>query len=470
MQNKTQFSDINDTLIKCVLPSDKYDNRTYICTYTKLGKGAYSKVYKGYIDHLDNDNDDPKEFVAIKKMNLEQIKAHDCLENEIDIMKQLDHPNILKMIDVVEIEEHNEKIIYIILEICGGGDLKKLVNKRIMKEKYAITYFKQIADGLQYLRQQKIIHRDLKPQNVLLSTDRKIIKIADFGFAKIIGNEALAETLCGSPLYMAPEILLKKPYTSKADLWSVGVMLYEVLCGRHPFKSVDSIVDLVHKVETDKIQFPHSAKISAPGIDLLKRLLKKNPYERIGWNEFFNHKWFRILSQVKQDNTLEDPQPISTHPINEDLNRTGSSTILFNSTRMQRRQIHNTYNTPSRISSTSSLPISIINNYSRDESLLKQIVMSPPSFINSPVVPNNSNSYGSHISLNVINNYQSESELKIPDKMQSMPILPFEHSSKNNYDLSGSISQHTSVQKSISDYLGTSIKMLKESLKSQSLH
>ena len=327
MKHHEQSLEIDDELIKCVLTSTKYNNRDYVCTYKKLGKGAYSKVYKGYIRHTSTtyastsstsspekehkQHKQHKKYVAIKKMSLRQIKAHDCLENEIDIMKRLDHPNILELIDVIETKEHSERVIYIILENCGGGDLKKLVNKRIMKEKYAIAYFKQIANGLQYLREQNIIHRDLKPHNVLLSFDRKTIKIADFGFAKIIGNDALAETLCGSPLYMAPEILLKKPYTSKADLWSVGVMLYEILCGTHPFKSVDSIIDLVHKVEKDKIQFPNSAKISSAGIDLLKRLLKKDPYQRIGWTEFFNHKWFNLLSPSRKPENISSSSPMS---------------------------------------------------------------------------------------------------------------------------------------------------------------
>ncbi len=94
-------------------------------------------------------------------MSLQQIKAHDCLENEIEIMRNLDHPNILRMLDVIEtVSKRGDKILYIILELCGGGDLKQLVQGGKLKEKYAILYFKQIAEGLHYLRNRKIIHRD----------------------------------------------------------------------------------------------------------------------------------------------------------------------------------------------------------------------------------------------------------------------------------------------------------------------
>lgn len=428
-----QVPDFDDSLIKCILDSKKFKNRKYICTYKKLGKGAYSKVYRGYIqeDDVEVNEDDDREYIAIKKMKMNQLKARDCLENEIDIMRNLDHKHILKLVDVIEVSDKGENVIYIILEMCGGGDLKHLVRHRRMKEKYAISYFKQIADGLQYLRYRNIIHRDLKPHNVLLTKDRKTLKIADFGFAKIVGSEALAETLCGSPLYMAPEILLKKPYTSKADLWSVGVMLYEVLCGSHPFKSIDSILDLVHKVEKNKIQFPSSANISPYGIDLLKRLLKKNPYERIGWDEFFNHKWFKMLSSSSQ---IEYPSEKNNSFSGSPQNQTTQLSIATS-------------------------PIPIIQNYSSNN-ISRMTAMSPPSFMNSPMFPDN------RIALNIIDNYESMNVSTKSEKMQSMPMLPFE--SQKSRKMSNSVSQNLSQH--ITGYLGTSFKMFKDSLKSQSFH
>lgn len=431
-------SHLDDELVKYSLKSDKFENREYYCTFNKLGKGAYSKVYKGY--YIRNTEVNSKEWVAIKKMNMEQINAHNFLENEIKIMERLNHPNILNMIDVIERKNSSdEKVLYIILELCGGGDLKKMVRYRRMYEKYAVVYFKQIANGLEYLRSKNIIHRDLKPHNVLLSADRKTLKIADFGFAKIIGNDVLAETMCGSPLYMAPEILLKRPYTSKADLWSVGVMLYEVLCGIHPFKSVEGIVDLVHKVEKDEIKFPSSANISSLGIDLLKRLLKKDPHERIGWTEFFNHRWFKMFDKP-EDTSMSNSTSLtkSTFPIIENYNRIPSSTSFRGASGV--------------------------------------IAMSPPSFINSPMVPNEK------FKFNIIDNYDSNNGgnggnggedvlrkkgVKIPYKYQSMPILPFEREGDSE---SQSFTSSNVNQTSIADYLGTSLKMLRDSFQSQTLH
>ena len=100
------MEDIDDTIIKCTLKSNKFINRQYACTCHKLGKGSYSKVYKGYIINNPEIEGANRKYIAIKKMKLDQLKAHDCLENEIDIMRNLDHPNILKLIDVIE--ETNE--------------------------------------------------------------------------------------------------------------------------------------------------------------------------------------------------------------------------------------------------------------------------------------------------------------------------------------------------------------------------
>lgn len=461
------MEDLDDETVKCVLISKNIQDRKYICTYKTLGKGSYSKVYKGFIVNGKEENNggdsagadtDMKQYVAIKKMSNLQLKAHECLENEIEIMKKLDHPNILKMIDMIEkTDKDGNAILYIILEFCGGGDLKKLVSNnkesRKLKEKYAMYYFRQIAEGLQYLRSQNIIHRDLKPHNILLSDDRKTLKIADFGFAKIIGSEMLAETLCGSPLYMAPEILHKKPYTSKADLWSVGVMLFEVLCGSHPFKSIESIVDLVHKMDNNVIQIPNNIDISSTCKDLLKKLLKKDPYERIEWEQFFTHEWFNSSLQSSNRN-------------NRPVDNGGATTFQTSGT-----ITNNFINTPSFDKSTRSLPI--INNYStpnRVNNLRESkgfiAAMSPPSFIGSPVVRET-------YPIKIIDNYVH------PEKIHSTPILAFESGDSTSATSTNSATSATSktesssrtpISQHISDYVGTSIKMLKDSIRSQSFH
>lgn len=285
-----------------------FSDTMYLCTKELLGKGSFSKVYMGYILPLDFSlsqqiisKPDLKHFqkVAIKKIRMEKVqknKNKSQLESEIEIMKAMKHENIVNLLDVITYESN----IYLILEFCTL-DLKTYLQKKVLKEKVARKILTQLAYGLKYLRSKDIIHRDLKPQNILLRVERPrnplekrriIVKIADFGFAKIVGSEGLAETMCGSPLYMAPEIMQKHRYTNKADLWSVGVILYEMLYARHPYENVQDIFDLKQKIETNIIKFGKKRAISSSCKDLLRSLLQKIPEKRISWTEFFTHEWF----------------------------------------------------------------------------------------------------------------------------------------------------------------------------------
>lgn len=343
-----------DPPIKYILNSVKHLNRRYICESTKLGQGAFSRVYKGWICECktldtqevfaysmedlndvdlnesvedkpplfekDSVNDDDSlnknecncdksnvEWVAVKKMHLTKAKSRKVLENEIEIMQNLNNPYIVNFIDVIY-KEDEDQTIFIIIEYCGGGNLKEYVKNRRLKEKYARLFFQQIALGLEYLHSKSIIHRDIKPHNILLTTNRKTIKIADFGFAKIIGSDALTETMCGSPMYMAPEIIRGKSYTSKADLWSVGVMMYEALTGFHPFQGANSLYDLIDKIERyskrNQLKFPNGINLTYFARDLLKRLLRSEPDERMEWKEFFIHKFFTDDGSLNSNSTV----------------------------------------------------------------------------------------------------------------------------------------------------------------------
>jgi len=257
----------------------------YLVTRVKLGEGTFSKVYTGY----------RQELVAVKKILLEKMEKHRSnLDDEIRIMRRLKHENIVNLLDVIH---HNEQI-YLILEHCKDGDFKRFLRKRPMREKHAQMYLKQLMEGLRYLKSQGVMHRDLKPQNLLLTNDFKTLKIADFGFAKTVSSEAsLAETMCGTPFYMSPEIMHGKKYDSQADLWSVGIIMYELFYGTHPYGDAVGHYELRDRIDTKSIvypKFPTETKneISDEGLSLLKALLQKDPIFRITWEAFFTHIWF----------------------------------------------------------------------------------------------------------------------------------------------------------------------------------
>eukprot|EP00741_Cyanophora_paradoxa_P001329 tig00000478_g1285.t1 len=178
----------------------------------KVGTGSFASVW--HARHKTSGQE-----VAIKAISTEKLnkKLTENLDVEISIQRSLEHPNVVKLLDILR----TERTIYLILEFCAGGDLSKFIRRRgPLPEEFAKHLLRQLARGLDFLRRHSLIHRDLKPQNLLLSSDGDdaTLKIADFGFARYIDKGNLAETLCGSPLYMAPEILRFQKYDAKADL------------------------------------------------------------------------------------------------------------------------------------------------------------------------------------------------------------------------------------------------------------
>lgn len=178
------------------------------------------------------------------------------------------------------------------MEYCEGGDLSTFIKTNgPLKESTTRRFFRHLALGLQALRKENIIHRDLKPHNLLLTeeSDNAILKIADFGLAKTVENDLMSNTICGTPLYMAPEIQNKEEYGPSADLWSVGTILYEMVMGIPPYKG-SNVEELKSNIQNGNVVFPEvSSNCSAECIDLMKRLLQVDPNQRITFEEFFNH-------------------------------------------------------------------------------------------------------------------------------------------------------------------------------------
>eukprot|EP01029_Cantina_marsupialis_P022767 TRINITY_DN557_c0_g2_i1.p1 TRINITY_DN557_c0_g2~~TRINITY_DN557_c0_g2_i1.p1 ORF type:complete len:473 (-),score=55.68 TRINITY_DN557_c0_g2_i1:149-1567(-) len=289
-----------------------------------IGSGSFAKVYKA----RDTSNESTVAIKAIRRGKLTP-KLEENLSSEIGIMKESSHPNILKMLDLLVTQNH----FYLIVEYCAGGDLHDLIKKKSrLDEEVAQHFLRQLASGLHFLCSQHIIHRDLKPQNLLLtSCDEDVfkidLKIADFGFARnLVDDLDLADTLCGSPLYMSPEVLSGKKYDNKADLWSVGVILYEMLVGQPPFTGTNPY-DLLNNIKRNELVFPDSISMSDSLKDLLRGLLVVNPTQRFTFQEFFASKFLDqrfMLSEMgqspKKDSSKCGNKEYGVHSLTPDPN------------------------------------------------------------------------------------------------------------------------------------------------------
>lgn len=291
----------------------------YIVDKKRIGKGSFSTIYKGY--HKYNNR-----LYAIKEVSVDNIKnIKENIKREFNLMKKLNHQNIVKLHNVIIDNKYDN--IYLVLDYHKNGDLSKFLNKRPLKELYSQKYMIQLRDGLKYLYDNNIIHRDLKPQNILLNESYDL-KIADFGFARYFDNDNMIQTLCGSPMYMAPEISRKKKYDAKSDLWSVGIILYEMLSGIPPFNA-RNLIDLLKKIEKmKKVTLPNNIIVSESCKNLLNRLLQKEPDKRITWGDFFEHEWLRTNTVLKNENNLMEI----------DFTASGVNTVLPNLDEFKKNQ------------------------------------------------------------------------------------------------------------------------------------
>lgn len=189
----------------------------------ELGAGSFAVVKYGT-------NKMTGEEVAIKIIDRGSMEEDDevALRTEVDILSNVDHPNVVKMYEVYD----DENYMYIVLELMTGGELfDRIVEKESYSEKEAADTIRPIVDAIRYCHENGIIHRDLKPENLLYETkeETSVIKISDFGLARFLPTDAFAMTACGTPGYVAPEILKGKGYGASVDIWSIGITLYILL-------------------------------------------------------------------------------------------------------------------------------------------------------------------------------------------------------------------------------------------------
>ncbi|XP_053319599.1 serine/threonine-protein kinase ULK3 [Spea bombifrons] len=277
----------------------------------KLGSGTYATVYKAYRKR------NTREVVAVKcvsKKSLNKASVENLL-TEIEILKTVRHPHILELKDF----QWDRDYIFLITEYCPGGDLSRFIRtRRILPESIVQIFLQQLASALKFLYERNISHLDLKPQNILLnSLDRPHLKLSDFGFAQHMSSQDETQDLRGSPLYMAPEMICSRHYDARVDLWSVGVILYEALFGKAPFAS-KSFSELEEKIRSGRtIEIPTRPRVSPKCRDLLQRLLKRDPDERISFPEFFTHP-FVDLEHMPCEESLQKAASLVIEAVEKD--------------------------------------------------------------------------------------------------------------------------------------------------------
>jgi len=263
----------------------------YVITTDMLGKGSYAKVFRGHMKA------NPSIQIAVKEIELSGKSSNpkflQTLDREINILRRFNHPNIIQLYDVVRLPDK----MFIFLEICEDGDLKKLITEqkqKIFPEKQVLAMVSQMVDAFKVMYENNVIHRDLKPANILIQ--KNLYKISDFGFARELYcgmDEPAALTRYGSPLYMCPQILKGTPFSSKCDVWSLGIIAYQMLYGKTPWIGI-SPPDLLNNIEKNpKMKFPEEFKVSEPMKEMITKMLIWEDEKRISWPEIFKSELFR---------------------------------------------------------------------------------------------------------------------------------------------------------------------------------
>ena len=295
-------------------PNDKYIRGK------KIGKGTFGTVYESKNIIFNNK-------VAMKIIPKDYHMDNLLIKNEIDILKKLSHPNIVRIYEFFE----SKNCFYIINEFCPNGELYNYINNSTLDEEQLSVIFYQVFSGLKYLHENNILHRDLKPENILIAKkeidllDNKEyfwIQIIDFGTAKIFENDKNENSVVGSPYYIAPEVL-NKDYNEKCDTWSVGVILYMFLVGLPPFNG-ENHIEIINSIKTKNYDENNPKLItrSEEVRDLIKHLLEKDTNKRLSSKEALNHKWFKKFNGRKLFGNFKEKeiQPFIDNLFNYTLN------------------------------------------------------------------------------------------------------------------------------------------------------
>ncbi|CAH0513625.1 unnamed protein product [Peronospora belbahrii] len=268
------------------------NNQRFVDVYTlgkELGAGTFSVVREAT-------HNTTGERFAIKCIKRAQLTADDlqALVAEVKILREMQHPHIVKLYDVFQ----EENYFFLVTEFMAGGELfERIVKKNFYTEREARDLVKVLLETIAFCHDANVVHRDLKPENLLLSSaeDDADIKLADFGFAKktaIQTRDAGLSTACGTPGYVAPEILMSEPYGKEVDIWSCGVITYILLCGYPPFHHDNQNV-LFRLIKAGRYEFdsPYWDDVSAEAKDLISKMLILAPAERWSARQLLDHPW-----------------------------------------------------------------------------------------------------------------------------------------------------------------------------------
>ncbi|KAG7454593.1 hypothetical protein MATL_G00261450 [Megalops atlanticus] len=250
-----------------------------------LGTGAFSEVV------LAQEKASGKMF-AVKCIPKKALKGKESsIENEIAVLRRIKHENIVALEDIYESSNH----LYLIMQLVSGGELfDRIVEKGFYTEKDASTLIRQVLDAVNYLHKMGIVHRDLKPENLLYFNpqDESKIMISDFGLSKMEGTGDVMSTACGTPGYVAPEVLAQKPYSKAVDCWSIGVIAYILLCGYPPFydENDSKLFEQILKADYE-FDSPYWDDISDSAKDFISNLMEKDPAKRFTCEQALRHPW-----------------------------------------------------------------------------------------------------------------------------------------------------------------------------------
>ena len=276
-----------------------------------IGKGALCEVYiaKDYVS---------EKIYAVKQMEkkfiLSTLNTLQTIYDEIEIQGRIFHPNIVKLYNYYE----NTTSIYMIMEYVNNGNLYSIIRrKKALSEYDAYNFFYQVCKSIYFLHKNNIIHRDIKAENILID-DKNNCKLCDFGWSVILNKDYGRKTFCGTMEYMAPEIINNEEYDKSIDIWSLGVLLYELIHGYNPFdteeKQKEKLNILVHNIINENYKI--NENVSKECKDLIEKMLEKDPKKRIKIEEILIHPFIINNKYLNKENVDDDELKINTPYIN----------------------------------------------------------------------------------------------------------------------------------------------------------